>query len=88
MTQDHPVDIQRSLGPVRTLAAAAALLLLPPFVVLAVAPMLLLLVPVAMVGIPFLIPALLTGSIAAVGDERRLARLHAYPRPRLVTTAF
>ena len=88
MNRDHAVEIPRSLGIARTLVSAAALLLLPPFVVLALAPMLLVLIPVAMVGIPFLVPALLPSSIAAVGDERRIARLRAYPRPRLVAAAL
>lgn len=67
----------------RVIACSLAALLLPPFLALAVAPMLLLLVPVAMVGIPFLIPALLRGSLAVVA-ERRQARLQPHVRLRLV----
>ena len=68
----------------RVLASAAALLLLPPFIVVAVAPMLLVLVPVAMVGIPFIVPALFSGSRAAYLEHRRSLGFRAAPRPTLV----
>lgn len=57
----------------RLLAAASAVALLPPFVALALAPMLLMLIPVAIVGIPFMVPAMLSGSLAARSEARRRA---------------
>jgi hypothetical protein len=68
----------------RVAATCSAVLLLPPFLLLAVAPMLLFLIPVAVVAIPFIIPALLRGSIAAHQAERRRTRLRIVARPRLV----
>jgi hypothetical protein len=68
----------------RVVATIASLLLLPPFIVLAVAPMLLLLVPVAMVGIPFIIPALFNGTVAAFLEDQRRASWKPLPRPALV----
>ena len=67
---------------VRVCAVLAAGLLLPPFVLLAIVPMLLMLVPVAMVGIPFLIPALVSGPLAEHGQQRRI-RLRVLPRMRV-----
>jgi hypothetical protein len=63
----------RSRGWLRTIATLATVLLLPPFVVLAVAPMLLLLAPVALIGIPFIIPAMLSGSLAARSEDLQRA---------------
>jgi hypothetical protein len=65
-------------------AVSVAIVLLPPFVALALAPMLLMLVPVAMVGIPFILPAMLSGSLAARADERRRTSLKPLRRPLVV----
>lgn len=60
------------LRPISRVAAAmAALTLLPPFIALAVAPMVLFMVPVAIVGIPFMIPAFFSGSLATQQELRR-----------------
>ena len=67
---------------VRVCAVLVSGLLLPPFVLLAVVPMLLMLVPVAIVGIPFLIPALVSGPLADHGQQRRV-RLRLAPRMRV-----
>jgi hypothetical protein len=48
----------------------SALVLVPPFVLLAIAPMLLLSLPIALVGLPFLISALLRGSLQACREDR------------------
>jgi len=69
MRQDDIPVQTRSRGVFRVIATAAAVLLVPPFVVLAIAPMLLLLVPVALIGIPFIIPAMLSGSLAAREED-------------------
>src|ERR1700742_3947006 len=67
VVEDPPpsaVDTPRVTGwrkLLRVGTTAVAVLLLPPFLLLAVAPMLLFLLPVAMIGIPFIIPALLCG---------------------------
>jgi hypothetical protein len=69
---------------IRVAATLATVLLLPPFLLLAVAPMLLMLVPVAIVAIPFIIPALLSVSLAARSEERVRAswRPKAIPHPQ------
>lgn len=69
-------------GTSRVAAAVAALLLLPPFIALAVAPMLLLLVPVAIVGIPFMIPAFFSGTLSSRVELRRIESW----RPRALAT--
>jgi hypothetical protein len=56
----------------RVFATAAGLVLLLPFTLLALAPMLLFLVPVAIVGIPFMIPAFVTGMAAFRSESRRM----------------
>jgi hypothetical protein len=68
--------LHRSRRVLQTLTTVAALLLLPPFVALAIAPMLLLLAPVALIGIPFIVAALLRGLLATRSDERRRHRRH------------
>lgn len=68
MNQDVPAET-RSRSWLRVIATIAAVLLVPPFVVLAIAPMLLLLVPVALIGIPFIVPAMLSGSLAAREED-------------------
>jgi hypothetical protein len=68
----------------RTSMTIAALLLLPPFIALAVLPMLLLLAPVALIGVPFIIPALLTGSLAARSEDKvRASWRPPVPQPML-----
>jgi hypothetical protein len=56
----------------RITAVLVSLLLLPPFIALAVAPMLLFLVPVAIVGIPFMIPAFFSGSLSTSLELKRV----------------
>lgn len=82
MTSDVPSQ-SRSRGPLRVLATIATVLLLPPFLVLAIAPMLLLLAPVALIGIPFIVPAMLSGSLAAREDDRVRASYRPPARSRL-----
>lgn len=50
-----------------------ALILVPPFLVLAVAPMLLLLTPVALIGIPFIVPAMISSSLAQRTEDKQRA---------------
>ena len=64
MDQDTTQRSERICNALRSASIGLSLLMLPPFLVLAVAPMLLFLCPVAMVAIPFVIPALLSGSLA------------------------
>ncbi len=78
------LDTQRSehiCDNFRRAGIGASVVLLPPFLVLAVVPMLVLLIPVAMVGIPFIVPALFSGSRAA--REEQLRHQSWRPRPRL-----
>jgi hypothetical protein len=84
MTTDGAVAEEKVHKLVRVTACAIAALLLPPFVVLAIAPMLLALIPVAMVGLPFLIPAMMSGSLAAGLEERRRAGNRQLKHLRLV----
>lgn len=83
MTKHDVPARERSSGWLRTLVIALSALLLPPFLLLAVAPMLLLLAPVALIGIPFIVPAMLTGSIAAREEDRQRASASMKPVPRL-----
>jgi hypothetical protein len=69
MNQDGVPPQTRSRGIFRVITTIAAIVLIPPFVVLAIAPMLLLLLPVALIGIPFIIPAMLSGSLAAREED-------------------
>lgn len=57
----------------RAIIALLAVFLVPPFLVLAVAPMLLMLTPVALIGITFILPAMLSSSLAARSEERQRA---------------
>lgn len=66
-------EVSRTAGAskvLRVTATITAVILLPPFIALAVLPMLLFLVPVALIGIPFIIPALITGSLAAREEDK------------------
>ena len=67
----------------RVLATVAAVVLLPPFIALAVLPMLLFLLPVALIGIPFIVPALLTVSLSARSEDRQRASLRPMPASAL-----
>jgi hypothetical protein len=69
---------------VRALVALAAVLLLAPFLLLAVAPMLLMLGPVAFIGIPMIVPALLYSSLGTRARERK--RSSHRPDVRRATT--
>ena len=56
----------------RTLAVVMSVLLLPPFIALAIVPALLFLTPVALIALPFVVPAFLSGwRSARVDDQRR-----------------
>jgi hypothetical protein len=70
MNQDEVPGSGRLQSVLRISMTIVAVLLLPPFIALAVAPMLLLLAPVALIGVPFIIPALLTGSLAARSEDK------------------
>jgi hypothetical protein len=83
MRQDSAGDF-RTRRISRLIATASAIVLLPPFIMLALAPMLLMLIPVAMVGIPFILPAMLSGSLAARSEERRRMSRKLAPRLALV----
>jgi hypothetical protein len=72
----------RAHGILRITATIAAVLLIPPFVLLAVAPMMLVLAPVALIGIPFIVPAMLSGSLAAREEDRQRASWRPAPQPQ------
>jgi hypothetical protein len=80
--QDVP-GTSRLRGVLRVTTTIATVLLLPPFILLAMAPMLLLLAPVALIGVPFIIPALITGSLAARSEDKLRASWRP-PVPRAV----
>jgi hypothetical protein len=80
MNPDDVTGTGRSRGMLRLLATIATVLLLPPFILLAVLPMMLFLVPVALIGIPFIIPALVSVSLAVRSEERQRASLRPLPR--------
>jgi hypothetical protein len=84
MNQDHGARSGRLFGILRVASIWASVLLLPPFFLLAMAPMLLLLVPVAIVAIPFIIPAMFSGSWTTLADDRQRASMRPLRRPVLV----
>ena len=57
----------------RLLAVVAALVLLPPLLALVLMPLLLFAAPAALIAIPFMLPALLPGGLAAHSEQRRRA---------------
>ena len=61
--------------PGRVAATIAGLILLPPFMMLALAPMMLFMLPVAVVAIPFMIPAFFSGSLEARAEIQRRVSL-------------
>lgn len=67
--------VRRGLSLIKLGAVLLAALLLPPFVLLCLLPMLLFSLPLALVGLPFVVAALLPGSLAARSQE-------ASPPPR------
>ncbi|HKU44850.1 MAG TPA: hypothetical protein VJR89_42115, partial [Polyangiales bacterium] len=71
----------RVRGVARVLATIATVLLVPPFIALAVLPMLLVLVPVALICIPFIVPAMLSGSLAARDEDVKRASWRPEPHP-------
>jgi len=84
MNQDEVSGSSRLHRAVRISMTIVAVLLLPPFIALAVLPMLLLLAPVALIGVPFIIPALLTGSLAARSEDKvRASWRPPVPQPML-----
>jgi hypothetical protein len=84
MDQDDGARSNRVFDILRVTAIWTSVLLLPPFFILAIAPMLLLLIPVAIVAIPFIIPAMFPGSWTAFADDRQRASLRPAARPALV----
>lgn len=83
MNHDESPNSGRLAGVVRLTATIAAVVLLPPFIALAIIPMLLFLLPIALIGIPFIIPALLTGSLAARSEDK-LRASYRPPVPSVV----
>lgn len=84
MNQHEVSSSGRLHGVLRISMTIAAVVLLPPFIALAVLPMLLLLAPVALIGVPFIIPALLTGSLAARSEDKvRASWRPPVPQPML-----
>ena len=77
---DIRAEVQ-SRGLLRVTATIATVLLLPPFIALAVLPMLLLLAPVALICIPFIVPAMLSGSLAARSEDIQRASWRPAPHP-------
>lgn len=82
-----PVE-PRPNAALRTLAIIASVLLVPPFIALAVVPMLLLLLPVALICIPFIVPAMLSGSLAARSEDRQRASWRPPAQPRAARVAL
>jgi hypothetical protein len=70
MNHEEVSGPSRLRSALRWVTTILAVLLLPPFIALAVFPMLLLLAPVALIGVPFIIPALVTGSLAARSEDK------------------
>ena len=84
MKQDEVSGSGQLHRALRVSMTIAAVLLLPPFIALAILPMLLLLAPVALIGVPFIIPALLTGSLAARSEDKvRASWRPPVPQPLL-----
>jgi len=81
MDQDEARGSKRIRDALRTITVWAAVLMLPPFFVVAVAPMLIVLAPVALVAIPFLVPALLPSSRAAQQEQQLRRSLRPLPAP-------
>jgi hypothetical protein len=71
---------ERILAIMRMTSIWISVLLIPPFFVLAIAPMLLVLIPVAIVAVPFIIPAMFSGSLTALSEERQRASIRPLPR--------
>jgi hypothetical protein len=84
MHQDDVIRLdprRRSRGWLRIFATTAAVLLLPPFLLLAVVPMLLFMLPIALIGIPFIVPALMSGVLAARTEDKVRASWRPVARP-------
>jgi hypothetical protein len=81
MNRDDVPALARSHSVLRVTATIATVLLLPPFIALAVLPMLLLLAPVALICIPFLVPAMLSGTLAARSEDIQRASWRPEPQP-------
>jgi hypothetical protein len=77
MVQLQPIPPRWYVSTTRVIAFGLSLTLLVPFVALALMPMLLFALPVAIVGLPFLIPAFVTGTLSARdASKRRAGRPH------------
>ena len=70
MNRDDGRRTIRLSGLLKVIATVMTAVLLPPFLALAFAPLLLFLVPVALVAVPCMIPAMLSGSLAARSEDR------------------
>ena len=80
MNRDDVPATARSHGLLRVTATIVTVLLVPPFIALAVLPMLLLLAPVALICIPFIVPAMLSGSLAARSEDIQRASWRPAPQ--------
>jgi hypothetical protein len=80
MEYPHVARSERILAIARVTSIWVSVFLLPPFFILAIAPMLLVLVPVAIVAIPFIIPAMFSGSLTALSEQRQRASRRPLPR--------
>ena len=75
-----PSGVEKAL---RFVAIAVTLVVLPPLLALLLLPVLLFAGPAALVGLPFMIPALLPRVLAARSDERRRGQREQSMRPAL-----
>jgi hypothetical protein len=73
MRERELTGLRRRRGVLRVMATVATILLLPPFLLLAVVPMLLFSLPIALIGLPFILPALCTGTLAARTEDQKRA---------------
>ena len=73
----------RAEKALRFVAIAVTLVVLPPLLALLLLPLLLFAAPAALIGLPFMIPALLPGVLAARSEERRRVQREQSMRPAL-----
>jgi hypothetical protein len=72
MFYDQSAGEGRRFSAYRTLAIAAAAILVPPFIALAVVPMVVILIPVAFVVVPFMVPAFFGGAHASGIESKNI----------------
>ena len=75
-----PSGVEKAL---RFVAIAVTLVVLPPLLALLLLPLLLFAAPAALIGLPFMIPALLPGVLSARSDQRRRVLREQSMRPPL-----